>query len=411
MGPRPSISGELPIDSYFSSAGRTVGPSWSRENGSLKRKNARDAADGDAEWVSTKKYKTKTPSKGSQTRPESKTDYTQSKEFRVSSASRTTSMPTPNSITKQPLKPSAKIPVDVGAISVASPPPARMAPLSARVTAHPPSENTSGGFGLPTPQTVSHGSKTRSRADSASRLYSITTEPRSAQSGSSVRSAFPQTPSRSKTKNDIGHTTPRTTPHSQRIVPSSQWFADEQTSSLEGNVDGRNPFLLHLAREHDSCPEELAVPSLFKLPPYPPSRAPTVSSSFLPFASVSSNGFSFPHRSQNSQIEPTSQFEEVELRFLSDAQVRSSPVRSPHAKHDRNVSPIKRYADLVTLSNAFWIIRIVQPEAGTWTSTKPEFPFQRQSHAGVIGRSYSPHTSPPSAEPADTSNAFLSSGT
>lgn len=235
-----------------------------------------------------------------------------------------------------------------------------MAPVGTRVTAHPSSKNTSSGFGLPTPQTVSHGSKTRSRADSASRLYSITTESRSvAQSGSSIRSPFPQTPSRSKTKNDIDHT-PRTTPHSQRIVPSSQWFADEQTSSLEGIDDGRDPFLLHPAREHDCRPEEFPVPSLFKLPPYPPSRAPTASSSSLPFASVSLNGWSSLHRSQNSQIEPTSQFEEVEMRFSSDAQAIPPPVRSPQVKHDKSASSIKRYARLVTLSNAVLMIHIVQ---------------------------------------------------
>jgi hypothetical protein len=244
-----------------------------------------------------------------------------------------------------------------------------MAPFSARVTA----QNTSSGFGLPMPQTVSHGSKTRSRADSASHLFP-TTESRSvAQSGSSVLSLFPQTPTRSKTKIDTDPSarTSRTTPHSQRIVPSSQsqYFADEQTSSalLEGIADGRDPFLLPHAREHDCRSEESALPSLFKLPPYPPSRAPTLSSSSLPFASVSSNGCSFRH--QNSQIEPTSQFEEVELRFSSNAQ--ATP---PQAKHDKHASPVKRYARLVTLSNAVLTIQIVQ--VGTWTSTKPKSPFQ-----------------------------------
>lgn len=338
MGPRLSISGELPIDSYFSSAGRTAGPSVSKENRSLKRKNAVDAAGGDAERASTKKHKTKTPSKGSQTGSEPKTVHTRSKELRVPSTSRTTSMPTPSSITKQPRQPS----VDV--ISVASPSPAQMSPLSARVTAHPSSRNTSSGFGLPTPQTVSHGSKSRSRADSASHIFPITESRSVAQSGSSVRSPFPQTPSRSKTKTDADHTarTSRTTPHSQRIVPSSQYFADEQTgwaSSLGGSSQGRDPFYLRHAREHDRYSEELALPSLFKLPPHPPSRAPSVPSSSLPFASVSSIGCSFQHRSQNSQIEPTSQFDEVELRF---SQAIPLPVRSPQAKHDKDASSIKQ---------------------------------------------------------------------
>ncbi|KAH9007026.1 hypothetical protein EDB86DRAFT_2869612 [Lactarius hatsudake] len=335
MSPRSSISGELPIDSYFNSLGRTAGPSRSKENRSLKRKNALDAVEGDAEWTSTKKHKTKTPSKGSQKKPESKTGHTRSKEFRASSESRTTSIPTPNSITKQPIQPPVPVPVDGVAISVASPSP-QMALLSARVTAHPSSKNTSSGFGLPTPQTVSHGSKTRSRADSASHLYSITESRSVAQSGLSVRSPSPKTPTRPKPKVDSA---PRNTPHSQRIVPSSQCFADEQISSLN---DERDPFLLRPAKELDHCSGELASPSLFKLPPYPPSRVPTASSSSLPFASEFSNGSVSLHRSQSSQIEPTSQFEEIELKFSSDAQAAPLPVRSPQAMHDKNASSIKR---------------------------------------------------------------------
>jgi hypothetical protein len=194
---------------------------------------------------------------------------------------------------------------------------------------------------------------------------------------------FPQTPSRSKTKFDVDHTThtPRTTPQSQRIVPSSQYFADEQASlasSLERIVDGRDPFQ---SREPD---EELTLPSLFKLP-LPPTRAPTtVSSSSLPFASVSSNGFSSRHRSQNSQIVPTSQFDEVELKFSSDSQAIPLPVRSPLAKHNKSALSLKPYARLVTHSNAVLMIYFIQ--FGTWTSTKPESPFQRQSYAGALGR-------------------------
>ncbi|KAI9448239.1 hypothetical protein H4582DRAFT_1899401 [Lactarius indigo] len=336
MGPRPSISGELPIDSYFSSLGRTMGPSGSKDNRSFKRKNALDAAESDAERTSTKKLKTKTPSKGSQARHESKTDHTRSKG--VSSTSRTTSMPTPNSMTKQSLPPSVLVSLDADVISTVSSP-MQTVSLSPRVTVHPSSENSSGGFGLPTPKTVSHGSKTRSRADSASCLHSVTASRSVAQSGPSVRSPFPQTPTRSKSKIDSDYTAPLNTPHSQRIVPSSQCFADEQISSLE---DGRDPFLLHPTKELDRCSEDLAPPSLFKLPPYPPSRVPAASSSSLPSASISSNGCSSLHRSQNSQIEPTSQFEEIELRFSSDSQAGPPPVHSPQAKHDRNASSIKR---------------------------------------------------------------------
>lgn len=209
-----------------------------------------------------------------------------------------------------------------------------MAPLSPRVTA----QNTSSIFGLPTPQTISHA---RSRTDSASESLSV------AHSGSSVLSLLPRTPSPFKTKIDTNYTarTSRTTPQSQRIVPSSQtqYFADEQTISaslLEGNADGRDPFLLPHPSQHDRRSEDLALPSLFKLPLYPLSRAPTASSS-LPSALVSSSGCGFRYQSQNSQIEPTSQFEEVELRFSSDAQ--ATP---PQAK---NASLIKRYFRLVIL--------------------------------------------------------------
>ena len=274
-----------------------------------------------------------------------------------------------------------------------------MAPLSARATAHPSSKNSSSGFGLPTPQTVSHGSKTRSRADSASHLQSHSV----AQSGLPL----PQTPSRSKSKFDVDHTarTTRTTPHSQRIVPSSQYFDDEQASlasSLEGIADERDdPFLLPNSREPD---EDLALPSLFKLP-YPPSRAPTsVSSSSLPFASVSSNGCSSRHRSQNSQIVPTSQFDEVELGFSSETQAVPLPVRSPLVNHDKNAPSLKRYIHLVTLSNAVLMILMVQ--VGSWTSTKLEPPSQEQSYAGVVGR-YPPLTTSPSFKPTHTSNSFL----
>lgn len=76
MGPRPSISGELPIESYFGSAGRTAGPSGSKENRSLKRKNALDASGSDGERAPTKKHKTKAPSKGSHTGPEYSKSFT-----------------------------------------------------------------------------------------------------------------------------------------------------------------------------------------------------------------------------------------------------------------------------------------------------------------------------------------------
>ena len=212
-------------------------------------------------------------------------------------------------------------------------------------------------------------------------------------------SFLPQTPSRSKSKS-----TPRTTPHSQRIVPSSQYFSDELASlasSLGKTADESDPFTLNHSREPD---EELILPSLFKLP-YPPSRAPTsVSSSSLPFASVSSIGCTSQHRSQNSQIVPTSQLDEVELRFSSESQVIAPPVCSSPVKHSNNASSLKRYACRYSFlrHDLHYVVQLA-----TWTSAKFQSPFPRQSHAtGVIGR-YPSHISPPSFEPADTSNAFL----
>ena len=252
-------------------------------------------------------------------------------------------------------------------ISITSSSPTQTAPqaLSARATAHSSSKNTSSVFGLPTPQTISHGSKSRSRADSASQSHSVT-------ESRSVALPFPQTPSRSKTKFDVDHTahTPRTTPHSQRIVPSSQYFADEQANLASSLENGRDPFLLHQRRDPD---EELTLPSLFKLP-HPPTRAPTtVSSSSLPFASVSSNSRGSRLRSQNSQVVPTSQFDEVELKFSSDSQAIPLPVRSPLVKYDKIALSLKPYARLVTHSNAVLMIHFVQ--VGARTSTKPESSF------------------------------------
>ncbi len=297
-------------------------------------------------------------------------------------------MPTPNSIMKQPLEPPGQFPVDAvrrrflslilfqysfkDAISVTSPPPAPMVP------AHPSSKNATSGLGLPTPQTVSHGSKTRSRADSPSHLHTITESCLVTQNGSSFCSSVPHTPSRSKTKH-IDHTVlaPRTTPQSQRMVPSSQFIADEQNcsaSSLEVIVGGKDPFLLYNPREHGHRSEELALPPLFKVPPYPLARVPTApsSSSSLPFASVSSGACSFRHRSQTSQIEPTSQFDEVELKF---SQAIQPPVLCHQANHDTSASTIKRYSRLFSLSNLVLMIHMVQ--IGTRNSTKPECPCQR----------------------------------
>jgi len=57
MGPHSSISGELPIDSYFSS----VGAISNKDNGSRKRRTGTGADD--ANWTQTKKQRTTQPSK------------------------------------------------------------------------------------------------------------------------------------------------------------------------------------------------------------------------------------------------------------------------------------------------------------------------------------------------------------
>lgn len=72
MGPRPSISGELPIDSYFGSTGKTAGTIGNKENGlsSLKRTSGADA-DNESR-TSTKRQKTKQHTKGTNLRIQEK---------------------------------------------------------------------------------------------------------------------------------------------------------------------------------------------------------------------------------------------------------------------------------------------------------------------------------------------------
>ena len=63
MGPHTSISGELPIHSYFSSSNKTASISGNKEDKSLKRRTEADATN-DAKLSSMKKQKTKRPSEG-----------------------------------------------------------------------------------------------------------------------------------------------------------------------------------------------------------------------------------------------------------------------------------------------------------------------------------------------------------
>jgi hypothetical protein len=165
----------------------------------------------------------------------------------------------------------------------------------------------------------------------------------------------PLTPSRPKRKPDQIPLTHRTTPHSQRIVPSSQWSDDEQPNAAPSLEASRDPFLLHRTDESGSCPDDLTF--------LPPSDVPAQSLSALSHTSVkvgvsahptfiesaggqgwslennpdagdtrtrpqssmlsnpsllwSSNDLDLRDRGQNSQIEPTSQLDEIELKALS----------------------------------------------------------------------------------------------
>jgi hypothetical protein len=202
----------------------------------------------------------------------------------------------------------------------------------------------------------------------------------------------PLTPSRPKSKPDHIPRAHRTTPHSQRIVPSSQWSDDEHTNaapSLEANGD---PFLLHHTDESASCPDDLTF--------LPPSDVPTQSLSTLSLASVkvgasahptfiepasghgwsletnldagdtgdtrtrplslklpdssrsalwSSNDFDLRDRGQNSQIEPTSQLDEIEWKALSQRLPFVDPIPSPQTNDCDIVPSVERCGYLILL--------------------------------------------------------------
>jgi hypothetical protein len=181
----------------------------------------------------------------------------------------------------------------------------------------------------------------------------------------------PLTPSRSKTKSDHIARACRTTPHSQRIVPSSQWSDDyqlsvESASSLETN---RDPFSFCHQEEPNSCPDGLTL----RPPPDIPSRydsmaslapiklrtptlltvsgtskeshpktalntgntktGPLTLSSSSPTVSISSRG-----RDQCSQIVPTSQFDEIDLKWPSQSFLFARPTLPPQTNH-RDMAP------------------------------------------------------------------------
>jgi hypothetical protein len=202
----------------------------------------------------------------------------------------------------------------------------------------------------------------------------------------------PLTPSRQKSKPGHIPLAHRTTPHSQRIVPSSQWSDDEQFNTAPSSEPNRDPFLLHRTDESDSCPDDLTF--------LPPSDVPTRSSSTLSPTSVkvgvsanptfiepaggqgwslennldtgdtrtrplsfkssdssrsesvlwSSNDLDFRDRGQNSQIEPTSQLDEIELRALSQHLPFVDPIPSPQTNNCDIVPSVERCGSLILFS-------------------------------------------------------------
>jgi hypothetical protein len=128
MGPRSSISGELPIDSYFGS----VGTISNKENGSRKRRRSGAGAD-EANRTQTKKQRRTQPSKATNLEAQGNsrsgmicnifrrwqpTSCLASAEARQKvvtagvSNTRTTSIPTPISAVKLPHSTSSRVPAD-----------------------------------------------------------------------------------------------------------------------------------------------------------------------------------------------------------------------------------------------------------------------------------------------------------
>ncbi|KAI0254354.1 hypothetical protein BJV78DRAFT_1351258 [Lactifluus subvellereus] len=373
MSPRSSVTGELPIDSYFGLTSRTAGVSGNKENKSLKRKTRDDAL---TERASTKKQKTKTPPKGTNQKTQANLNFEKAEPARsevISGAFGTASMPTPVSLAKLPPLRSLRMSAGVGVVATTSPSTSRTTLLSSAKDVGCSEGDALRVSALPTPQTVSYEQKKRPRTDAVSRPHAPESYSE-VQSGPAIPSHLlqpPLTPSRTKTKSNYTTMAYRTTPHSQRIVPSSQWSMDEpvSASSITANAPDNDPFLLH-TQEPDSDPRELTL-----LPLAPLARSPTISSlapvkfgaSTLPTfigpgtrcllsdhssagdfsntktgppllsssprsASLSSSGYGPRNRSQSSQIVPTSQLDEIELKFPSE-NLTVSPVRPPRRDH------------------------------------------------------------------------------
>ena len=257
-----------------------------------------------------------------------------------------------------------------------------------------PARNTARTFGLPTPQTVSHEAKKNQRTDTALSRPTVPTVSRSAMNGRPAIPSFspqpPLTPSRPKSKSGHIPLVHRTTPHSQRIVPSSQWSDDEQPNAAPSLEANRNPFLLHSPDEAGSHPDDLTS--------LPSSDIPTHSSSTLSPTSVkvgvsahptfiepaggqgwslennldtgdtedtrarllpsklsnssrsvlwSSNDLVLRDQGQNSQIEPTSQLDEIELKIVSQRLPFVDPIPSPQTNNCDIVPSIEQYGYMI----------------------------------------------------------------
>lgn len=241
---------------------------------------------------------------------------------------------------------------------------------------------------LPTPQTVSHEAK-RNRTAVAAAPPRVPTASRSVLNSGPAISSFPRpplTPSRPRSKPGHIPLVHRTTPHSQRIVPSSQWSDDEQSNSASTSEANRDPFLLRRTEESDSCLDDMTLPPPSDVFPSSPnfstsSLTPAKSRisgypTFTGLVSVqrrslennldngnsgntrtnpmslsgssrsvllSSSGFG---RSQSSQIEPTSQMDEIELKFSSQ-RLFATPILSPQTNQCDMVPSIERYSYLL----------------------------------------------------------------
>ena len=250
-----------------------------------------------------------------------------------------------------------------------------------------PARNTASasGSGLPTPQTVRHEGEKDLQTVTVPRLPTGPTVSHLVKkSGPAIPSLSlrpPLTPSHSKTKSDHIARACRTTPHSQRIVPSSQWSDDDQpsaelASSLEAN---RDPFSLCHREEPNSCPDGLILPpldipsrysSIASLTPIK-LRTPTLlavsGSSKEPSSKTALNicntgniktgpltlsssprtvSLSSRDRGQCSQIVPTSQFDEIDLKWSSQSFIFARPTLPPQTNHCDMTPSVERCSHL-----------------------------------------------------------------